>query len=523
MFKILVADDEKFIRKGIVSILTSNLREEIEFIEARNGLEALEKTSAETPGLIITDISMPGCDGLEFIQKLKEINVNVPVIILSGYENFEYAKKAIKLGVKEYVMKPIKKNEFVELIHSYISDIRQAKQKDRDEYLKRNENARILEKLKQDFLLGLLKCMSSDDARNYLVQLEELGMRFDSHLYMCVAVQYKVTPGNQEYIDFVVKNILDEFWGLHLDDEKVINVAYNLGMTVTIFEGDSQNALLSQKKLVREALSLLKQHCKTDVYAGIGDIAYDSVQLHISLRHAMLAANYKIFEEGDMVCAYQELEKGREEKTPDLVKKMKPIEQINIFELLDQYRKLAYSGKNRWVLKALEQEYEEVQNHINLVMGRKQAGSTVWDEKYKKISRIWSVGEAGQELKERIELLKELYDDSGNVNESLMRQMLDFVDQHITEELDLNTVAEKFNRTSGYVSTLFKKYTSGGFSAYLTEERIKIARKLLEDSSISIQEIGELCGYNNPKYFSVVFKKVTGETPRGYREKLINR
>ena len=104
-----------------------------------------------------------------------------------------------------------------------------------------------------------------------------------------------------------------------------------------------------------------------------------------------------------------------------------------------------------------------------------------------------------------------------------MRQMLDFVDEHITEELDLNTVAEKFHRTSGYVSTLFKKYTSGGFSAYLTGERIKIARKLLEDSSIPIQEIGELCGYNNPKYFSVVFKKVTGETPRGYREKLISR
>ncbi|WP_138262297.1 response regulator transcription factor [[Clostridium] hylemonae] len=524
MFKILVADDEKFIRKGIVSILSGNLREEVIFVEARNGLEALEKSRTETPGLIITDISMPGCDGLEFIQRMKEINVNVPVIILSGYENFEYAKKAIKLGVKEYVMKPIKKNEFVELIHSYIADIRQAQQRNREEYLKRSENIRIMEKLKRDFLLGLLKCTSSEEARNYLIQLKELGMSFDSHLYMCVAVQYKVTPGNQEYIDFVVKNILDEFWGLRLDDEKVVNVVYSPGMVVAIFEGESQNALLEQKKkLVRDAVTLLKQYCKTDIYAGIGDVAFDSVQLHVSLRHAMLAAGYKIFEEGDMVCVYQELENGKETEAPELVKRLKPIEEINIFDMLDRYRKLAYSGKTRRVLKVLEHEYEEVQNHINLVMSRKQTGKPVWDEKYKSFSCIWSVGEAGQELKERIELLKELYDDSGGVNEALMRQMLDFVDEHITEELDLNTVAEKFHRTSGYVSTLFKKYTSGGFSAYLTGERIKIARKLLEDSSIPIQEIGELCGYNNPKYFSVVFKKVTGETPRGYREKLISR
>ncbi|EEG72050.1 hypothetical protein CLOHYLEM_07887, partial [[Clostridium] hylemonae DSM 15053] len=177
---------------------------------------------------------------------------------------------------KEYVMKPIKKSEFVELIHSYIADIRQAQQRNREEYLKRSENIRIMEKLKRDFLLGLLKCTSSEEARNYLIQLKELGMSFDSHLYMCVAVQYKVTPGNQEYIDFVVKNILDEFWGLRLDDEKVVNVVYSPGMVVAIFEGESQNALLEQKKkLVRDAVTLLKQYCKTDIYAGIGDVAFE--------------------------------------------------------------------------------------------------------------------------------------------------------------------------------------------------------------------------------------------------------
>ena len=117
MFKLLIADDEQFIRKGIISILKKNLTEEIQCIEAANGQDALMKAREMALNLIITDISMPGCDGLEFIRQLREENKMIPIVILSGYDNFEYAQKAIRLGVKEYIMKPIKKQEFITLIH----------------------------------------------------------------------------------------------------------------------------------------------------------------------------------------------------------------------------------------------------------------------------------------------------------------------------------------------------------------------------------------------------------------------
>ena len=122
MFKLLIADDEQFIRKGIISILKKNLTEEIQCIEAANGQDALMKAREMALNLIITDISMPGCDGLEFIRQLREENKMIPIVILSGYDNFEYAQKAIRLGVKEYIMKPIKKQEFITLIQEYIDD-----------------------------------------------------------------------------------------------------------------------------------------------------------------------------------------------------------------------------------------------------------------------------------------------------------------------------------------------------------------------------------------------------------------
>ena len=127
MFKILIADDERFIRKGIIAILKRGLEEEIQFVEAGNGIEAIDLAQKEHFHLVISDISMPGSSGLEFIKALKDSGQTATVIILSGYENFEYAREAVRLGVREYVMKPVKKPEFLELVRTCLEETRQSR------------------------------------------------------------------------------------------------------------------------------------------------------------------------------------------------------------------------------------------------------------------------------------------------------------------------------------------------------------------------------------------------------------
>lgn len=175
MYKLLIVDDEQFIRKGILSILSRNLTQDITCIEASNGEEALIRVKEDSPHLIITDISMPGCDGLEFIARLREENKHTPIVILSGYDNFEYARKAIRLGVKEYVMKPIKKQEFINLIRNYLEDIGKQKARAIEDLGRKMENRRIMERLKQDSLLGLMKSSADEAAGEYLEQLAEIG------------------------------------------------------------------------------------------------------------------------------------------------------------------------------------------------------------------------------------------------------------------------------------------------------------------------------------------------------------
>jgi len=514
MFKILIVDDERFIRKGIRVILERNLSEPVECIEARNGIDALEKAEEETPDLIITDINMPGCDGLEFVRELKQKQVNSTVIILSGYENFEYAKQAIKLGIKEYVMKPIKKAEFIELINRYIKDIQQQHLKSQEEIERRIENNRIMEGVKKDFLIGLLKCSSNKEAHQYLQQLKELQVVFEPQLYTCIVFQYEVNQDNREYMDFVAKNILDEYLSLESEDF-LINVTYDVGKNVSIFKTNSASSRSEErKKIIRQAARLVREYGQARVFAGIGDVAPDFEHLNQVLRHALQAADYKIFDRGDIVCVFDEIESGQPVSLKDL------SSEPDVLEIWNDLNQIYSLGQTQVVMDALKCRYEETAASIRSKLAKRAVSWGSEDDFCKEFSLCWSLDELKQEIKKGLDELDQIKDERNNVNVQMIEQIIQFVDENITKEISLNLVADKFQRSPGYISTMFKRYSEDGFNSYVTEKRMEIARKLLKDSRTPIQEVAEACGFYNAKYFSVVFKKHLGLSPREYRENL---
>lgn len=522
MYRLLIVDDEQFIRKGILSILSRNLIWDITCIEASNGEEALARAREDTPHLIITDISMPGCDGLEFIARLREENKHTPIVILSGYDNFEYARKAIRLGVKEYIMKPIKKQEFITLIRSYLEDIGKQKARAIEDLGQKMENKRIMERLKQDALLGLVKCSAGEETERHLEQLKELGVEFTSSLYICAVIQYRANEGSSAYMDFVVKNILDEYFSLEHHSGQVINVAYDRGQITVTMGGNSREPLEeSMKQLIMGAARLIKKYCKIKVYGGVGDMVYDIARVHVSFGHALLAANYKLYNCGHIVTAYDELKEDNHVKAIGLARLLSPVDHIDIFRILEQLQKIGRQVESRQALHILNQEYEEIQEYISMrLLGDHKGGNET--QFYKSLARCWSFIEVTQEIKGRLEMLrKTLEKQNTSTNPQLSRQIRQYVDEHVTEDLDLNHIARRFKRTPGYISTIFKAHTEGGFNSYLNMKRLEIARRLLADSSVPIQEVSRLSGFTNAKYFSVVFKKMLGETPREYRNRSV--
>jgi len=515
MFKILIADDELFIRKGILSILERNLDETLKCIEAKNGIEALEKIEKETPDLIITDISMPGCNGLEFVKKMNERNINTNVIILTGYENFEYAKKAIKLGIKEYVIKPIKKNEFIDLIKQYITDIQQQKLKSQEEIERKIENKRIVEGVKKDFLVGLLRCSNNREASQYIQQLKSLKVNLEPQLCTCVVFQYQINPENQEYMDFLVKNILDEY--LNLESEGfVLNVNLEAGKLISIFKtGTISSENEERKKIIRKAARLIREYGQVRVFAGCGDIALDFEHLNGVLRHALQAVDFKIFDRGDILCFYDEIEAGQK------IEMDERTDLGNILDISSELNQIYTAGQTQAVMDALRTRYDKVLEYIKNRLARKASVQERQAPVCKEFSMCWSLDEMKRELKQGLDKLENLNDEPGDINAQLMERVVQYVDENITRELDLNMIAKEFSRSPGYISTMFKRYVEGGFNSYITEKRIEIAKNLLKDINTPIQEVAEACGYYNTKYFSVVFKKHVGRTPREYRGNII--
>lgn len=521
MFKILVADDEKFIRKGIITILERDLEEEVECLEAKNGLEALEIAKTENLNLIVTDISMPGLDGLEFIKSLKEINHSANVIILSGYENFDFARTAIKLGVKEYVMKPIIKKEFLELIRGYIINIKNVETHTKEEIIRKIENNKLMRQMKNDFLVGLLNCATSPEAETYLTKLQSLGITFRPMLFVCAVVQYKFKEENADFLDFAVMNILEEYLNLQQGIGSIVTVKYDSGKVVVIFEGEDQRYLKEPaKKLLRKAGQLIKDYYQVDVFIGLGDIAYDSVHLHTSLRHALAAADFKIYGGADNIEIYSNIQNGPEYPEIRLEKLIKPWETANAIQAANAFDKLCNEPKSKRAMNTIKKAYSEIQNAVEIGIIHLQNPETKSNLTVKNFSEFWSFTELKREIRYGIIQMQEAFQNrENNVSSIKLRSdIIRFIQNNITKELDLNIVAEQFSRTPGYISKLFKQGNEEGFNSYITNERIKIAKKLLQDSSVPIQQVSELCGYPNSKYFSVVFKKATGESPKSYRE-----
>ena len=505
MFKILVADDEQFIRKGIITILRRNITEPLEIFEAKNGIEAIEQVENERPHLIITDINMPGLDGLQFIRDIKEKHINTDILLLSGYSTFEYAQQAISLGVKEYITKPIDKDEFVALINKYIHKITQEKQKAFTEHEQKKESYRIIEGVKEDFLVAFLSSVSVEESSHYIKQLKELKVEFKPQWYTCVVFQYELTPENHDYIDFVVKNILDEYLQNNLPGF-LLNANYNAGRTISIFETNQEGfSSPAKKSLIRNTASTVANITKIRVFAGVGATALGFEHLQRVFRQALEALEYKIFDAGDNVCVHEEITSG------EMIALPRKILLGNDLEVRTRLNHIFRQGQTKEVLTSLRQFYEQVLSHLSKRIPQKEQND------YKPFESFWTLDELKREVKYQLDKLHHISADSA-INVKLMKEILAFIDENISDDLDLTIVAEKFNRSPSYISTMFKRFDSDGFNAYVTEKRISKAKKLLLDSHISIQDIAEACGFRNAKYFSSVFKKKEGLSPREYRE-----
>lgn len=191
MFKVLLADDEDAIRMGLKTIISRMGFEFSEIVEASNGREAIHILESFEADIIITDIRMPHVDGLELIEWVTANKKVMPAfIILSGYDDFSYAKKAIQYGVKEYLLKPVSKEEIARVLGNITQQLLGEKQRNEAALLRNIQSREGLELLKEKHLNALIRLRLPDqDEETALKQLSRLGVDFKYHLFRVLVIE----------------------------------------------------------------------------------------------------------------------------------------------------------------------------------------------------------------------------------------------------------------------------------------------------------------------------------------------
>lgn len=502
MFRILVADDEKVTRRGIVAMLQRGLKEEIECLEAGNGQEALEIAKRTMLHLIVTDICMPLLSGLEFVQELQKTDPETTVIIISGYENFEFAKQAVHLGVKDYILKPVNKEVFLQLVEKCLADIQKKQMAARQFYLEKQQNEKIMDSIKKESFLELL---SGSRVQEQLRRLASFGVQMNAPFLQCAVVEYEIAAELDEVIEFAVENMVDEILKKYFEGW-FLSIPHHRGSLAVIFQMEEMEQEKAVNKALLEAVWAIEKYTRIKSVAGIGRFVFESDNISASFAESKFAADFKIYDEKHKLYVYSELPFGTDAGEASFKNSLPFPSVMEEKEILSYFNRLFRMQKSKEVMKNLQEMYRGLYDR-----------ATEHIPDCRSFSQLWSPFELRREVGRMVQCLKDVQE-TGEENSQLIQEIIRFTVKHVTEDIDLNYIAERFGKTPGYVGMLFRKGAGCGFNEFVTGERIRAAKKLLKDPAVSVQRVGELCGYYNPKYFSVVFKKVTGMSPKTYQK-----
>ena len=515
MYKVLIVDDEPMIREGLRTIVDWEA-EGFEIVDtASNGKEGLEKFGRIEPDLTIVDIRMPGMTGLDLIEKVRKENSVAHFLILSGYAEFDYAKRAIVSGVSGYLLKPVDEEELVEELRR----VRELLQREQDAQAARSEQEASLPKAQLVEELLFEDEPQGGEQRTKLA--EALGISAPAYRIALLDAHGGVETESRQHAVF--RQRLKESF-----EERGGSILFSAGSHIGL--------LLVRQSHVECGETLRAQLAEAagelEFHASCGPLVEDLTELPASFREAehLLHARF-FFENGSVIdrAAYEQLFSAAEsaegvveaEDGPQLGDKLYYALDIRSRDAVDKVlAELEQAAVSRRMDEAaVRGEYSRT---LSLAMGKlSSAGSSAGEQAQLYHSLLLSDVNQAQSyggLKRQVHArLSELVDRFGGANkDTVLKQMIDFIRRNYSENLKLELLAEMFGYNSGYLGKLFKNYTGEYFNAFVDKVRVEKAKELLAQG-LKVHQVAARVGYSNADYFHSKFRKYVGMSPSAYR------
>ena len=531
MIKVFLVEDEFVIREGIKKNIDW-AGHGYEFCgEASDGELAFPMIKKEKPDIVITDIRMPFMNGLELSKLIKKEMPWVEIIILSGFEEFEYAKEAIKIGVAQYLTKPISGDDLLKELDTLSTKIEENKREReiREKYLSEMKENTVSER--KEFFEKLVT--GSESAAELIQSAERLEIKISSIYYNILLSKINVKAQNQDVYSHRLISIEEEIENI-IDEDYVIMFDRDLEGKAFLFKADTEEEL---NRVIFDFCDKLKEIFERyegiRYFGGIGEMAERLRDVPSSFETANKAFTKRYFTTESAFVRSDEIEERdvSEDKFDVENLDVKHLDRSKIKEFLkfgdgaeteyfvDEY--LAGLGTNAIKSQIFRQYiimdvYFSVVEFINSISSDDDSQSLngykpdlVRTEEESR-NYIISLINKGIELRE------------GNVS-GHNNDVVDAVKQYIEEnfaddELSLNSMASHVNFSPNHLSMIFSQQTGNTLIKYLTDYRMNKAKEFLKCTNKKSSEISLMVGYKDPHYFSYLFKKTQGVTPTQFRE-----
>ncbi len=543
MLKIFLAEDEVVVRETIKRMIPW---EELGFElvgEAADGEMALPLLLRQQPDLLITDIKMPFMDGLTLAKLAKKEIPGLKVVILSGYDDFNYAKQAISIGVEDYLLKPITKNALIERLTEIHSRYEHEKTQ-KEYYEKFQREMQAYEKnSSRDFFEALVR--GSMDTMEIYKKAEKLGLDIVAEAYNVLIFTMNCDEDfsgqRDEYSSWEAESLelLESFFSGHSSAMLFRSNIFSYGVLI---KGQRENIEENTRACVDEIRKILdRQEGRREWFLAVGQPVERLGQIQKSYHTASRAFSQRyLYDEN--ILYYDEMEtmehhSGQAEAEDNTYLQKVDVNALNPAIL------------QKFLSNGLLEETENFVRDYFYAIGQEPMESLIFrnyvilNVRFSVISFLKGLGcdtnemeaadteevlaESGKNMESAIAYAEKMISqaieirdqNSGNKNRSILKTAVDFIDSHyMDEEISLNAVANVANVSSNHFSALFSQNMGQTFIEYLTSLRMNRAKELLRCTGMRSSEIAGEIGYKDAHYFSYLFKKTQGMTPSDYRK-----